>query len=92
MKKEKLNSQKEIFICNFKREGEECCFDKGAKELTDELKKWVKENQKGKVKVFRSGCLGKCSDGIAIALYPEKDLLLNVNSLDKNEIIQFLER
>lgn len=92
MKKEKLSSQKEIFICNHKRDGDECCFDKGAKELTDDLKKWVKENHKGKIKVFRSGCLGKCSEGIAIACYPEKDLLLDVNSNDKEEIITYLER
>ena len=42
MKKEKLKSVMEVFICNHKRDGEDCS-DKGSKELTDKLKMWSKE-------------------------------------------------
>lgn len=86
MKNEKIKTQVEVFICNHEREGEEDCFSKGSKELTNELKKWAKEEHKGEVKVFRSGCLGKCSEGIAIACYPEKKFLLEVNKSDAEEI------
>ncbi len=86
MKKEKLKTQVEVFVCNHKRDGDECCFDKGAKELTDHLKKWSKESHKGEIKIFRSGCLGRCSEGIAIACYPEKKFLLEVTKDDAAEI------
>lgn len=86
MKKENLNSKQEIYICNFKREDGENCFDRGAKELTDNLKSWAKSEHKNDIKVVRSGCLGKCSEGIAIACYPEKQLLLNVTRDDEEAI------
>jgi predicted metal-binding protein len=91
MKKEKLKTQVEIFVCNHKRDDDENCADKGAKELTDKLKKWSKEHHKGEIKVFRSGCLGKCSEGIAMACYPEKKFLLDVKSDDAKEIMKGLE-
>lgn len=91
MKTEKLKTELQIFICNHKRDHDECCADKGAKELTDNLKKWAKEEHKGELKVYRSGCLGKCSEGIAIACYPEKKLLLEVKPDDFKEIKQGLK-
>ncbi len=86
MKKENMNSKVEIYICNFDREGGESCFAKGAKELTDELKKWAKEETNKEVKVVRGGCLGKCSEGIAMSCYPEKKFLLEVKKEDGEEI------
>lgn len=91
MKKEKLTTKVEVFICNHSRDGEEACAGKGAKDLTDKLKKWSKEEHKGDIKVFRSGCLGKCSEGIAIACYPEKKFLLDVKEDDLKEIKKGLE-
>lgn len=91
MKKEKLKTQVEVFVCNHSRTGNEACFEKGAKDLTDKLKKWSKEEHKGDIKVFRSGCLGKCSEGIAIACYPEKKFLLDVTTDDLKEIKKGLE-
>ncbi len=91
MKNDYLKTNLEIFVCNHKREGDGNCFDKGAKELTDDLKKWAKENHKGDLKVFRSGCLGKCAEGIAIACYPEKKMLLEVTKDDAQEIKKGLE-
>lgn len=91
MKTEKLKTELQIFICNHKRDNDECCADKGAKELTDNLRKWAKEEHKGEIKVYRSGCLGKCSEGIAIACYPEKKLLLEVEPDDYKEIKQGLK-
>jgi predicted metal-binding protein len=67
MKQDKLKTTIEVFICNHSRDKDDNCAAKGAKELTDELKKWAKDEHKGEIKVYRSGCLGKCSEGIAVA-------------------------
>lgn len=91
MKNEKLKTEVEVFICNHQRDGEDSCYDKGAKDLTDKLKKWSKEEHKGDIKVYRSGCLGKCSEGIAIACYPSKKFLLEVTPDDAKEIKKGLE-
>jgi predicted metal-binding protein len=92
MKKEKIKTQVEIFVCNYSRDGKsESCADKGAIEMTDKLKKWTKEEHKGDIKVYRSGCLGKCSEGIAIACYPSKKMLLEVTPDDMKEIKKGLQ-
>ena len=91
MKSENLSTKKEIFICNFKRDDGENCFDRGAKEITDDLKSWAKKHHKDELKVFRSGCLGKCSQGVAVLCYPEKNFLLEVNPLDIEDIKKGLE-
>lgn len=90
MNKEKLSSQLEVYICNHKAEGKENCFDRGAKELTDQLKKWAKEETEGKIKVVRGGCLGQCHRGIAMSCYPEHTLFTEIKSQDTEEIKQGL--
>lgn len=91
MKKEKLKTEIEVFVCNQHRDDKDDCGSKGAKELTDKLKKWAKEEHKGEIKVFRSGCLGKCSEGIAVLCYPEKKFLLEVEADDHKKIKEGLE-
>ena len=86
MKNEEMKSRVEIFVCNFNREEGESCFSRGAKELTDNLKNWAKKEYPNDIKVVRGGCLGKCSQGIAIACYPEKKFLLEVKPQDEDEI------
>lgn len=92
MKNEKMKSDVEVFICNYKRDNDESCAQKGSKELTDKVKKWVKEKYGKDVKVYRSGCLGKCSEGIAIAMYPEKKFILEVAEDDDSEIKEKIEK
>lgn len=86
MKKEKMDSYVELHVCNHSRDKDEDCASKGAKDLTDKLKKWAKENHKGEVKVIRSGCLGMCSQGIAMACYPEKNFIVEATPDDVEEI------
>ncbi|MGE3609232.1 MAG: (2Fe-2S) ferredoxin domain-containing protein [Bacteriovoracaceae bacterium] len=92
MKQESIKSKIDVFVCNHKRDSDEDCFGKGAKELTDNLKKWAKENHKGEIKIFRSGCLGKCSEGIAIACFPEKKFFLEVNTNNEEDIKKAISR
>lgn len=81
MKIDLLKTKVEAFVCNH-----EDCKLKGSKELTDELKKWAKQEHAGNIKVYRSGCLGKCEEGIAVAIYPDKTILTEVAKSDSNEI------
>ena len=90
MKDEKIKSIMDVFICNHKRDGEDCS-DKGSKELTDKLKKWAKEETNKEIKVFRSGCLGRCSEGIAMACFPQKKFILEVKEDDYKEVKRTLE-
>lgn len=86
MKEEKIKSYMDVFVCNHKRDDDECCARLGSKELTDQLKKWAKEETNKEIKVFRSGCLGRCSEGIAMACFPEKKFILEVKEKDLKEI------
>jgi len=86
MKKEKIKSLIDVHICNFARENGADCASKGAKDLTDNLKKWAKENTEGKIKVYRGGCQSNCEKGISIACYPEKNYLVEVKSTDADDI------
>lgn len=90
MKKEKIKSKMDVFVCNHKKDGGGCA-EKGSKDLTDKLKKWSKEEMNKDIKIFRSGCLGKCSEGIAMACFPQKKFLLEIKESDYKEIKKILE-
>lgn len=92
MKKEALGSKLEVFICHHQRENKEDCFHKGAKSLTDELKSWAKENYGQEVKIWRSGCLGKCERGIAVAVYPDRQMLQEVTTGDAQELKECIKK
>lgn len=81
-----MKSYLELHVCQ-----NDDCSEKGSKELRDKLKKWAKEHHGKDIKVFRSGCLGKCSEGIAIACYPERKFLLEVKLSDAKEIKEMME-
>jgi (2Fe-2S) ferredoxin len=86
MKEESLTFKKHLFVCTFQREGSASCYPKGANQIVDELKKWVKdENLASEVKVSRSGCLGLCEKGIAAVCYPEGKWLseIKVNDIER---------
>jgi (2Fe-2S) ferredoxin len=92
MREEELTSKIELHICNHSRDEKEACAALGSKDLSDELKKWAKSEHKGEIKIIRSGCLGKCSEGIAMACYPDKKLLVEVTKDDADEIKRYLEK
>lgn len=92
MKKEKLKSYVELYICIHHRDDRESCAGKGSKELSDKLKKWSKEEHGKEIKIVRSSCLGKCSEGIAMACYPQRKFILDVKPDDYKEIKEGLEK
>lgn len=66
---------KHLFICtNQKGAGKQCCANSGGEPFFDYLKKKLKAlglHGPGKVRVSKSGCLGRCSVGPCIVIYPE---------------------
>lgn len=92
MKKELIESLIQVHICNHERDDKESCGEKGAKDLTKDLKKWAKNEHPGEIKVYRAGCLGKCSQGIAVACYPEKKFWLNVKDRDEEDLKKELKK
>ena len=86
MKKENIKTKLEVFVCTHHRDDRESCAGSGSEELFKNLKYWSKEEHKGVIKVTKSGCIGKCKEGIAIACYPERNLLLEVTTNDEEEL------
>lgn len=80
-----------LFICCRERNGKECCADKKAEDLVDELKKWIKEKGlKKQLKVSKSSCLGHCESGIAACLYPQNIWFDRIRLEDSKELKRLL--
>ncbi len=77
-----------VFVCTNKKEGRECCADKGAAALRDQLKIWAKEKYGKRVRVNNSGCLDFCSKGIASVIYPDGDWIMNLTSQSLDDLKQ----
>jgi len=80
-----------IFVCTHKRPDghpKPCCADRGGLALRDELKGMVKEQGlEGRIRVFQSGCLGGCEQGIVAVKYPDGELMMAVKMEDLQQII-----
>lgn len=81
----------QFFICTNKRAvGEDCC-SKGSEKLIDELKPWLKDELKkagkeGKGRINKSGCLGRCGEGIACVAYPSGEWFTDVKVDDVEKL------
>jgi (2Fe-2S) ferredoxin len=78
-----------ILVCvNVKEDGRECCGGRGSAALYDALKSAVSERGlKGIVRVSRSGCLGQCSFGPNIMVFPEGVWYSGVSEADLPALI-----
>jgi (2Fe-2S) ferredoxin len=74
--------KKHVFICENERDAKNalgCCASKGAKQITEHLKqKCLDAGLKGQVRINKAGCLGQCSKGVALVIYPEAQWHFNV--------------
>jgi len=84
--------QKHLFICiNQKDAGRKCCAMAEPGQYFTYLKQKLKaEGLHGpnKVRVTRSGCLGRCSEGPSIVIYPDGIWYHYKNQADIDEIIE----
>ena len=80
-----------IFVCTHKRPDghpKPCCADRGGNEIRDELKSMVKnQGLEGQVRVFKSGCLGGCEQGVMAVRYPDGELMMAVKKEDIQQIL-----
>lgn len=76
-----------VFVCtNKKPEGRQCCADKNAAELRNELKAWAFKRYGHRVRINASGCLGECTRGIASVIYPHGEWHLDLTSNSLKEL------
>lgn len=66
---------KHVFVCtNQKIPGKQCCANTGGEDYFEYLKAKLMEMDlygQGKIRVSKSGCLGRCSLGPCVVIYPE---------------------
>lgn len=66
---------KHVFLCtNQKKEGKICCANSGGEEFFHYLKSRLVAlglHGYGKIRVSKSGCLGRCGEGPCLVIYPE---------------------
>lgn len=77
-----------VFICTNKKDGKECCADKEAEKLREDLKDWSKSNPewRKKLRINSSGCLDRCKEGIAVAIYPDNLWFTHVEKSDAEDL------
>jgi (2Fe-2S) ferredoxin len=82
--------ERHVFVCENVREDSDprgCCSRGGAGEIIGRLKRLVAEaGLKGRVRINRSGCLGRCANGPSVVVYPEAVWYAGVTPADCDEI------
>jgi len=87
-----------VFICtNCKSQEEQAQHvDKenthDAKNLRDLTKKKSKTLFGKSVRINKSGCLGRCDEGVACVLYPSAKWLTELSSGDTDKVIEAIEK
>ncbi len=85
MRTEDKKLKAHLFICTHQRDDRASCAGAGSAQLVSELKDWVKsENLKESIKVTRSGCLGRCEEGIAAVCYPAGQWFTELTAQDQD--------
>lgn len=82
---------KHVFLCtNQKAAGKQCCANTGGELFFDYMKTKLLElglRGPGKIRVSKSACLGRCSAGPCIVIYPEGVWYNYATTADIDEII-----
>ncbi len=87
MEKLKYHPQSHLFICNRKKDGKNCCANRGSEKLRDSIKKWIKKEKLHKdLKVSFTSCLGYCDTGIAACLYPQNQWFDKIDLSDEEDL------
>jgi len=80
-----------FLICTNVKENGKDCASKGALQVLEELKSWSKtQSFSKKVRINKSGCLGRCEEGIAAVAYPSAEWIVNARTSDLEEMKKFI--
>ncbi|MGL5743325.1 MAG: (2Fe-2S) ferredoxin domain-containing protein [Legionella sp.] len=83
---------KHVLVCtNQKAAGKQCCANSCGEEYFQYMKSRLLELEMhgpGKVRVSKSGCLGRCSSGPCVVIYPEGVWYSYSSFADIDEIIE----
>lgn len=84
--------EKHIFFCLNQREApKQCCAAAGSEALFHYAKSKIKSEQLDKqrnIRVNRAGCLGRCSEGPSLVIYPDGIWYRYETQSDIDEIIK----
>lgn len=84
--------QRHVFFCtNQKAEGKKCCQNADAEAMSQYAKQKLKVlglDGEGKIRVSKSGCLGRCDEGPCLVVYPEQTWYTYHDSDDIDRIIE----
>lgn len=84
--------QRHIFFCtNLRRSGKKCCAQGDAEALRQYTKNKLKKvglHGKAHIRTSTSGCLGRCSDGPVVVIYPDNIWYHYQSIQDIDEIIE----
>lgn len=84
--------EKHIFVCtNQKESGKKCCGQAGGENAWKWLKSAIEKqglHGAGKIRVSRSGCLGRCAEGPWIVSYPQGNWLHYEKESDLPKILE----
>jgi (2Fe-2S) ferredoxin len=80
-----------VFLCtNQKAAGKTCCANTGGEEFFEHLKSRLLELDlfgPGKIRVSKSGCLGRCASGPCVVVYPEGQWFRYESTADIDDIV-----
>lgn len=90
MESDKVSYERVILVCcNERDEGQKCCNSSGGSDIRQKLKDLVKEFKlQRSVIIVKTGCMGECSTGVNIMIYPEQDWLSGCTIKDTAYISQ----
>lgn len=81
-----------VFFCiNERANNEACCQQFGASSIQAYAKKRIQElnlSGVGQIRINRAGCLGRCSEGPILVVYPDNIWYQYIDEDDIEEIIQ----
>jgi (2Fe-2S) ferredoxin len=82
-----------VFFCINDKKSGASCGQKDAEKLHKELKAWAKAHPdwKDRIRINKSGCLDRCSEGIAVAVYPQNEWFLKVDESNLDELKKHIE-
>ena len=87
MKHDQNHYDVHVLICTNEKKNGAGCGPKGGQQLVDQLKAWSKEQKiPKKIRINKSGCLGRCDEAIACVAYPKGDWQVEVDLSDEQKL------